>query len=111
MYIVYNPGLQYLLRLVIYDIILACKVVVKLHSILFGPNSHFISIIKRRGSRYSASCEFELRVEMCELRVLVCEFNSTHILRVEQCELRVSHICELNDFGFQCDLSTCVCLR
>ena len=81
------------------------------------------------GSRYSASCELqvascefelrvrvasssgELRVEMCELRVSVCEFNSTHTLRVEQCELRVSHICELNDFGFQCDLSACVCLR
>ena len=68
----------------------------------------------------SASCEFELRVqvaccelrvEMCELRVSVCEFNSTHTLGVEQCELRVSHICELNDFGFQCDLSACVCFR
>ena len=59
----------------------------------------------------SLSCEFELRVEMCELRVSVCEFNSTHTLRVEHCELRVSHICELNDFGFQCDLSACVCLR
>ena len=57
----------------------------------------------------SSSCE--LRVEMCELRVSVCEFNSTHTLRVEHCELRVSHICELNDFGFQCDLSACVCLR
>ena len=48
---------------------------------------------------------------MCELRVSVCEFNSTHTLRVEQCELRVSHICELNDFEFQCDLSACVSLR
>ena len=57
----------------------------------------------------SSSCK--LRVEMCELRVSVCEFNSTHTLRVEHCELRVSHICELNDFGFQCDLSACVCLR
>ena len=65
----------------------------------------------------SSSCEFELRVqvasyelrvEMCELRVSVCEFNSTHTLRVEQCELRVSHICESNDFKFQCDLSACV---
>ena len=67
----------------------------------------------------SASCEYELRVrvascelrvEMCKLRVSVCEFNSTHTLRVEQCELRVSHICEFNDFGFQCDLSVCVCV-
>ena len=57
----------------------------------------------------SSSCE--LRVEMCEFRVSFCEFNSTHTLRVEQCELRVSHICELNDFGFQCDLSASVCLR
>ena len=65
----------------------------------------------------SASCEFELRVQVAccelrvELRVSVCEFNSTHTLGVEQCELRVSHICELNDFGFQCDLSACVCFR
>ena len=57
------------------------------------------------------SSSYELRVEMCKFRVSVCEFNSTHTLRVEQCELRVSHICELNDFRFQCDLSACVCLR
>ena len=64
-------------------------------------------------SSASLSCElkcasWELRVEMCELGVSVCEFNSTHTLRVEQCVLRVSDICELNDFGFQCDLSACV---
>ena len=53
---------------------------------------------------------YELRVEMCELRVSVCEFNSTYTLRVEQCELRVSHICELNDLSFKCDLSACVCV-
>ena len=77
-----------------------------------------VASCKLRVASSSCECEFELRVrvcelrvEMCELRVSVCEFNSTHTLRVEHCELRVSHICELNDFGFQCDLSACVCLR
>ena len=79
-----------------------------------------------RGILRVASCEFELRVRVasssCEFELRVASGNVqvasfglrvqyTHTLRVEQCELRVSHICELNDFGFQCDLSACVCLR
>ena len=58
------------------------------------------------GSRYSASCEFESRV-----RVASSIASSSCELRVEMCELQVSHICELNDFGFQCNLSACVCFR
>ena len=49
---------------------------------------------------------------MCELRVSVCEFNSTHTLRVEQDVLQVSHFCKLNYVEFQCDFSVwgCVCV-
>ena len=65
-----------------------------------------------RGILRVVSCKLRVRVEICELQVSVCKFNSTHTLEVEQCELRVSHICALNDFRFQCDLSAsaCVCV-
>ena len=80
-----------------------------------------------KGSRYFASCEYELRVASCEceLRVVSCELilclascelksascelqNASWNLRVENCELRVSHICELKIRVYFSSLGLCL---
>ena len=87
-------------------------------SMLSGPIGSVSTVYATgQGILRVASCEFELQVRVArpsyefELQVEMCEFQFASSIQLILCELRVSHICELNDFGFQCDLSACVCFR